>query len=54
MSAAVQMIENAAESKIGPTPDHNWQKGHLFQWLPCCAMAQRRRSPKSCARAAGW
>ena len=26
----------------------------LFQRRPCCAMAQRRRSPKSCARAAGW
>ena len=26
----------------------------VFHRRPCCAMAQRRRSPKSCARAAGW
>jgi hypothetical protein len=25
-----------------------------FQRRPCCATAQTRRSPKSCARAAGW
>ncbi len=28
--------------------------GRLFPRRLCCAMAQRRRSPKSCASAAGW
>ena len=29
-------------------------RGTTFQRRSCCAIAQRRRSPKSCARAAGW
>ena len=36
-----------------PAAPTNWEMGRLFQWSPCCAMAQRRRSPKSCARATG-
>jgi hypothetical protein len=37
-----------------PSADHRREAGRCFARRRCCAIAQRRSSPKSLARAAGW